>query len=180
MTVTAQERTDSKRSRRRSIGQAVRVPTLFLGVFAVAGLLWGWWRPVVTAVVTDTGGAEVDPSSSTAAFQSFAVYAVATAVLGALLAGWAYWRIPALRGPLMLLGVVVMAVVGSAVFLLFGNWFADFLHDSDLSGELSPGQEITIVSRITGAAGYLAAPAAAAVVYWTCALFSPDEAFSRK
>lgn len=170
-------------SRRVLIRQSAKTLTVFLAVFGVAGLLWGWWRPAVTAVVTDTGGAQVDPSTSSAPFLSFAVFALATGLLGAVLAGWAFWRAPVLRGPLMLLAVVALAFIGAAVFLLFGNWVADLLHGTEVTAStadhLSPGQEFSIVSRTTGAAGYLAAPAAAAVVYWACSLFSPDSAFER-
>jgi hypothetical protein len=168
-------------SRRVLIGQSAKTLTVFLAVFSISGLLWGWWRPAVTAVVTDTGAAELDPSTSGAPFLSFAVFALATGLLGAVLAGWSFWRSPRLRGPVMLLTVIVLAFLGAAVFLLFGNWIADTLHGTDvtagLAENLRPGQDVTIVSKVTGAAGYLAAPAAAAVVYWTCSLFAPDTAF---
>ena len=166
-------------TRRRKVSQAAKTTTIFLVVFAIAGAIWGWWRPVVTAVVTDTGGASIDPSTTGAPFQGFAVYAVVTGVLGAVLGAWAFWRIPTLRGPVMLLAVIALALIGSAVFLLLVNWLADTLHSDDLPGDLTPGEELLIVSQVSGAAGYLAAPAAAVVVYWCCALFSPDEAFER-
>jgi hypothetical protein len=170
-------------SRRALIGQSAKTLTVFLAVFSISGLLWGWWRPAVTAVVTDTGAAAVDPATTGAPFQSFAVFAVATGFLGALLAGWAFWRSPRLRGPVMLLAVTALAFLGAAVFLLFGNWIADVLHSTDITAgmaeHLSPGQDVSIVARVSGAAGYLAAPAAAAVVYWACSLFAPDTAFER-
>jgi hypothetical protein len=84
----------------------------------------------------------------------------------------------------MLLAVTALAFLGAAVFLLFGNWLADTLHGTDVTAgtggpNLTPGQDVTIVAKVTGAAGYLAAPAAAAVVYWACSLFAPDTAFER-
>lgn len=170
-------------SRRTLIGQSAKTLTVFLAVFSISGLLWGWWRPAVTAVITDTGAAEVDPATSGAPFRSFAVFAAATGLLGALLAGWSFWRSPRLRGPVMMIAVIVLAFLGAGVFLLFGNWLAETLHGTEitagLADSLSPGQDFTIVSRVTGAAGFLAAPAAAAVVYWTCSLFAPDTAFER-
>lgn len=171
-------------SRRTLIRQSAKTVTVFVAVFSICGLLWGWWRPGVTAVVTDTGGAEVDPATSAAPFTSFAVFVVVCGLLGALLAGWAFWRAPSVRGPVMLLAVIALAAIGGALFLIFGNWLADALHGTQVTDglvdDLAPGQELSLVSRTTGAAGYLAAPAAAAVVYWTCSLFSSDSAFDRR
>ncbi|WP_291478602.1 hypothetical protein [Corynebacterium sp.] len=170
-------------SRRVLIGQSAKTLTVFLAVFSISGLLWGWWRPAVTAVVTDTGAAELDPATAGAPFQSFAVFALATGLLGGVLAGWSFWRSPRLRGPVMLLAVTALAFLGAAVFLLFGNWLADTLHGTEVTAgtadSLSPGESVSVISRVSGAAGYLAAPAAAAVVYWACSLFAPDTAFER-
>lgn len=170
-------------SRRTLIRQSAKTVTVFVAAFSICGLLWGWWRPGVTAVVTDTGAAEVDPSTAAAPFLSFAVFVAATGFLGAVLAGWSFWRAPSLRGPLMLLTVTGLAFLGSVAFLQFGNWLADILHGTEVTAglvaDLAPGEELSLVSRTAGAAGYLAAPAAAAVVYWACSLFAPDSAFDR-
>ncbi len=161
------------------LNQAAKTVTVFLVVFGVAGALWGWWRPAVTAVVSDRGGVVVDPSSTGAPFEAFAVYAVVTGLLGGLLGAWAFWRTPALRGPVAMLVVIALALVGSAVFLLFGNSLADAIGGDSVEGDVSPGDNLSIMAHISGAIGYLAAPAAAAITYWACALFSPDEAFNR-
>ncbi|HIW92291.1 MAG TPA: hypothetical protein H9870_11600 [Candidatus Corynebacterium avicola] len=162
------------------VSQSAKTVTVFLAVFAAAGALWGLWRPAVTAVVSDSDGVAVDPSTNGAPFQAFAVYAVATGLLGGLLGAWAFWRTPALRGPVSMLAVVVLAFVGSVVFLVFGNYIADAMTGEGLEGDVAPGDSLEIMTQISGAVGYLAAPAVAAITYWACALFSPDEAFSRQ
>lgn len=161
------------------VSQGAKVVVVGLVGFVVAGLLWGWWRPVTTGTVTDAGDAIGVTGGADAPVTAFGVFVIVTAVLGAVLGGWAFARAPRLRGIGGMVLVVVVALAGAAVFLLFGNYLADALHSSGDDVDLSPGAEITMVEKVSGGAGFIAAPVAALVVYWGCALFSPDRLFDR-
>ena len=157
------------------LNQAAKTVTVFLVVFGVAGALWGWWRPAVTAVVSDRGGVVVDPSSTGAPFEAFAVYAVVTGLLVAARC-LGLWRTPALRGGRDAGGHRPgPGRVGGVPALL--ELPADAIGGDSVGGRV-PGDNLSSW-RYLRAIGYLAVPAALAITYWACALFSPDEAFSR-
>jgi hypothetical protein len=161
------------------VSQGAKVTVVGLVAFLVAGLLWGWWHPVTTGTVTDSGDAIAVTGGSGAAVTSFGVFILVTAALAAVFGGWAFARAPRLRGIVGMLLVVVVALAGAAVFLLFGNHLADALHGSGGDPDLRPGAELTMVGKVSGGVGYAVAPAAALVIYWVCVLFSPDRLFGR-
>lgn len=163
----------------RKWGEWGRVVAVALAVFAVAGVAWGFFQPVTTGEVTEDLAAVTGLSGEDAGVSAFGLYVILTAVLGVALSGWMFAAARRLRGPVALLVSGVLAFAGSAVFLVFGNYVTGHFRATDLSGDLSAGQQVTLVNQLDLGAGVLVAPACALVVYWACALFSPDGAFER-
>lgn len=160
-------------------GEWGRVVAVALVIFAVAGVAWGFIQPVTTGEVTDDLTAVSALSGEDAAVPTFGIYIIVTAVLGVALAGWMFAAARRLRGPWGLAAAGILAFLGSAVFLVFGNFVTGHFRATDLSGELTAGQQVTLVADVGMGAGLLVAPTCALVVYWACALFSSDEAFER-
>lgn len=160
-------------------GEWGRVVAVALVIFAVAGVAWGFFQPVTTGEVTDDLTAVSALSGEDAAVPTFGIYIIVTAVLGVALAGWMFAAARRLRGPGGLAAAGILAFLGSAVFLVFGNFVTGHFRATDLSGELTAGQQVTLVADVGMGAGLLVAPTCALVVYWACALFSSDEAFER-
>ncbi|MGC3904085.1 hypothetical protein ACTXO6_09360 [Corynebacterium variabile] len=160
-------------------GEWGRVVAVALVIFAVAGVAWGFFQPVTTGEVTDDLTAVSALSGEDAAVPTFGIYIIVTAVLGVALAGWMFAAARRLRGPWGLAAAGILAFLGSAVFLVFGNFVTGHFRATDLSGELTAGQQVTLVADVGMGAGLLVAPTCALVVYWACALFSSDEAFER-
>jgi hypothetical protein len=169
-----------KLTRKRTVSETAKVAVVGLVVFILAGLLWGWWRPVTTGTVTDSGDAVAVTGGAGAAVTAFGSFVIVTGVLAALFGGWAFARAPRLRGIGGMVLVVLVALAGAAVFLLFGNHLADALHGSGSDADLTAGAELSIVEKVSGGVGLVVAPAAALVVYWACVLFSPDRFFERR
>lgn len=164
---------------RKDWGEWGRVVAVALVIFAVAGAAWGAFRPVTTGEVTDDLAAVTALSGEYAEVPAFGIYVIVTGVLGAALAGWMFTAARRLRGPVALVAAGVLAFLGSAVFLVFGNFVTGHFRATDLSGDLTAGQRVTLVADVGLGSASLVAPAVALVVYWACALFSSDGAFDR-
>lgn len=154
-----------------------RTVALCFTVFAVAGVAWAMWQPVTTGEVTADLTAVTGVTGENAAVPAFGGYVIVTGVLGAALSVWMFAAARRTRGPGALLGAGILAFLGSAVFLVFGNFITGTFRATDLSGALSAGQQVTLVTSVELGAGSLVAPAVALIVYWACALFASDEAF---
>lgn len=163
----------------RQWGEWGRVVAVALAVFAVAGAAWGFLQPVTTGEVTEDLAAVTGLSGEDAGVSAFGLYVILTAVLGVALSGWMFAGARGLRGPWGLAAAGILAFLGSAVFLVFGNFVTGHFRATDLSGDLAAGQHVTLVADVGMGVGLLVAPACALVVYWACALFSPDGAFER-
>src|SRR5699024_10240832 len=64
----------------RTVGFGAGLLALVLIVFAIFGLLWGLWRPEMTATAVEGGGFAIDTTSN-AQFQGFGAFVLATALL---------------------------------------------------------------------------------------------------
>lgn len=157
-----------------------KVISVSLAVFALGGVLWAFAQPVTTGEVTDDLQAVVGVQGEDAPVTAFGAYVIATAVVGAAVALWVFVSARRLRGPLGLLVCGIISFLGSGVFLVFGNFMASHFRATDLSGELTAGQSVTLISDIDLGAASLVAPALALLVYWSCALFSSEAAFEQR
>ena len=99
----------------RTVGFGAGLLALVLIVFSIFGLLWGLWRPEMTATAVEGGGFAIDTTSN-AQSQGFGASAGT-----ALLAGAAgYLNTRTRRGLATMLYLALLTVLGSA----FG-WLED-------------------------------------------------------
>ncbi|MDN6246231.1 MAG: hypothetical protein L0J38_06790, partial [Corynebacterium casei] len=68
----------------RTVGFGAGLLALVLVVYSVFGILWGLWRPTMTATAVEGGGFAID-STSNAQFQGFGTFVVATALLAGVI-----------------------------------------------------------------------------------------------
>ncbi|AGP30617.1 hypothetical protein [Corynebacterium terpenotabidum] len=169
-----------QQSTKKLMGEWGRVVAVAFVVFALAGVVWGFWQPVTTGAVTEDLAAVTGLSGETAAVPGFGGYVLATGLLGAVLAGWMFSVARRLRGPASLVVAGVLAYLGSWIFLIFGNWVAEHFRATDLTGVLTAGQQVTLVHQVAPGVGTLVAPAVALLVYWACALFATDRMFEQE
>ena len=68
----------------RTVGFGAGLLALVLVVYSIAGILWGLWRPEMTATAVEGGGFAVDTSSN-AQFQSFGTFVLSTALIAGVI-----------------------------------------------------------------------------------------------
>lgn len=110
--------------RRRMAGLPIAVSVL---VGALSGLVWSVLAPPEQVVVVAPGVGAALTGESLHRFDALALFACGAFVAGIVLpvAFWAWTRA---RGPMLYLGLLVGAALGSAAMLTIGIWIAGLIH----------------------------------------------------
>lgn len=158
----------------RAVGSLAGFLALSLVVFAGVGALWALLRPTYDATVTDTGGVYLTPAFNVE-FMSFISFAVATGLLGALLALVMFVTSEHTRGLLALIWATICAFLGAVVFLLVGDQLSFALHPIPEQDTLAVGETFKLLPGMHPGIALAAAPFMASLAYWCAVLVSPEE-----
>lgn len=145
-----------------------------LAVFAVGGAVWGLFRPTYTAYVEDAESASVAVQANVE-FTAFIWFAVATGVLGAVVALIVFLRSVSTRGLGMLVWLGVVAFVGAGAFLAFGNFSAGLIHGEPADYATAVGQSFNMVPNMVPGTAVFTAPFLAVCMYWCATFVTPVE-----
>lgn len=156
------------------VGSTAGFFALCLTAYAIAGAIWGLFRPGYAATVVEDGALELAPAFNVE-FTAFIVFVLVTGLLGAVLSLVMFVRSIHSRGVLMLLWVTLCAAIGAVVFWAAGGVVIGFLHPIPDPADLSSGTELTLVPGINIGIGFAAAPFMAALAYWCAILVSPED-----
>lgn len=158
----------------RALGSLAGFLALSLVVYAGVGALWGALRPTYDATVTDGGEVYLTPAFNVE-FTSFASFAVATGLLGTLLALVMFMVSEGTRGLGTLLWVTLCAFLGSVVFLVVGDQISLLLHPIPEPDSLAVGETFQMLPRMSPGVAFAAAPFMASLAYWCAVLVSPGD-----
>ncbi len=143
-------------------------------LFGLAGVAWGWFYPTVTVNITAQGKLETAVGSEQAGFIGFAVFVVATTILGAIVAAWTF--LTRRRGIMMLLWQGLVVFAGTWWFFVVGTKVV-FATQGDIPAHPQPGDQFAIVDLAFPGIGLFAATTVAVVVYWFASVFSDQTSF---
>jgi len=146
----------------RTVGFGAGLLALVLVVNSIAGILWGLWRPEMTATAVEGGGFAVDTSSN-AQFQSFGTFVLSTALIAGVISFGVFKYTKSRRGLGTLLYLGVLAVLGAFVFWLIGGYIAPTV--PDMASEV--GSQVSWVPTFNPSMGLAAAPFLSLLVYWS-------------
>ncbi|MFC4373052.1 DUF2567 domain-containing protein [Nocardia halotolerans] len=155
--------------RREVIGVAVTVASV-LAVSAAAGVAWGLLAPTQRLRVTRPGRGAALTGESLHVFDALGMFLCLGAVI-AVLATVAAWRVRALRGPALVLGLLVASALGAAVMKWTGEWVAGVRNPRP--DTLSVGQIVTLPAEIGTDLALLVQPLLAALVLLFLAALHP-------
>lgn len=164
----------SSRWTRRTTGIYAGVFALVLSVFAIAGIVWGLLRPTYTAQVEDAETASI-VAVPNIEFTAFIWFAITTGVIGATLALVVFLRAESTRGLPMLLWIGVVTLLGSGIFLVFGNISAELLHSRPTDYTNMVGETFQVVPSLTPGSALFSAPFLAVLMYWCATFVTPPE-----
>ena len=146
----------------RTVGFGAGLLALVLIVFSVFGLLWGLWRPEMTATAVEGGGFAIDTTSN-AQFQGFGAFVLATALLAGAVAFGVFKYAKSRRGLATMLYLALLTVLGSLTFWLVGGFIAPTM--PDVTAEV--GSQVSWVPSFNPGLGLAAAPFVCLLVYWS-------------
>ncbi|MDN6136443.1 hypothetical protein [Corynebacterium sp.] len=146
----------------RTVGFGAGLLALVLIVFSIFGLLWGLWRPEMTATAVEGGGFAVDTTSN-AQFQGFGAFVLATALLAGAVAFGVFKYVKSRRGLATMLYLALLTVLGSLAFWLVGGFIAPTM--PDVTAEV--GSQVSWVPSFNPGLGLAAAPFVCLLVYWS-------------
>lgn len=146
----------------RTVGFGAGLLALVLIVFSIFGLLWGLWRPEMTATAVEGGGFAIDTTSN-AQFQGFGAFVLATALLAGAVAFGVFKYAKSRRGLATMLYLALLTVLGSLAFWLVGGFIAPTM--PDVTAEV--GSQVSWVPSFNPGLGLAAAPCVCLRVYWS-------------
>lgn len=146
----------------RTVGFGAGLLALVLVVYSVFGILWGLWRPTMTATAVEGGGFAID-STSNAQFQGFGSFVVATALLAGVISFGVFKYAKARRGLGTMMYLAILAVIGSLAFWLVGGFVAPTM--PDVSSAV--GSQVEWTPTFAPGLGLSAAPFISLLVYWS-------------
>jgi len=146
----------------RTVGFGAGLLALVLIVFSIFGLLWGLWRPEMTATAVEGGGFAIDTTSN-AQFQGFGAFVLATALLAGAVAFGVFKYAKSRRGLATMLYLALLTVLGSLAFWLVGGFIAPTM--PDVTAEV--GSQVSWVPSFNPGLGLAAAPFVCLLVYWS-------------
>ncbi|QGU07759.1 hypothetical protein COCCU_09175 [Corynebacterium occultum] len=157
----------------RAAGSLAGFLALSLVVYAGVGALWAMLRPTYDATVTDSGDVYLTPAFNVE-FTSFISFAVATGLLGALLALVMFVVSDGTRGLGTLFWVTLCAFLGAVVFLVVGDQVSLLLHPVPEQDALEVGETFRLLPGMNPGTAFIAAPFMASLAYWCAVLVSPE------
>ncbi|WP_227982945.1 DUF2567 domain-containing protein [Nocardia spumae] len=111
----------------RDLRAALWIVVVVLVVSVVGGGVWGMLAPTEKVLVVEPGSGAALTGESTHRFDAVAIFACVAIVAG-LLSAAGVWRWRAVRGPLMLAGLLIGSLAGAWVMSWFGEQAARWIH----------------------------------------------------
>lgn len=152
----------------------------FLGqlVFILAGVIWGFTRPVEVLTVQPNGTGMIN-NGVDAKFHGFLLYVIISSVASVLVSLVTFLRAKQTRGLGMLLWVGSTVFLGSFGCWIIGNAVVRVMHPLAEYYSAEIGQTLTIVPPVALGTAIFLAPLLAIVTYWLGLFFhyaTADEA----
>lgn len=117
----------SRSGMRREVRAAVVIAVAVIVVSALAGVGWGLLAPTEQLFVVEPGRGAVLTGESGHQFDAVAMFVCFGAVVG-VLSAVAAWRWRGVRGPLLLIGLLVGSLIGAVVMARLGEQVAQWYH----------------------------------------------------
>ncbi|GGN96306.1 DUF2567 domain-containing protein [Nocardia rhizosphaerihabitans] len=155
--------------RRELIGVGV-VAAVVLAVSAAAGVAWGLLAPTERLRVTQPGRAAVLTGESLHLFDAVGMFLCLGAVV-AVLSAVAAWRVRIVRGPLLVVGILLASGLGAAVMMWVGEGFAELRHPRP--DDPAVGQIVALPAEVGTDLALLVQPFLAALVLLFLAALHP-------
>ncbi|UGT54607.1 DUF2567 domain-containing protein [Nocardia asteroides] len=155
--------------RREVIGVGV-VAAAVLVVSALAGVVWGVLAPTERLRVTQPGRAAVLTGESLHLFDAVGMFLCVGAVV-AVLTVVAAWRVRGVRGPALVVGLLLASGLGAALMRLVGEGVAEYRHPRP--DDPAVGQIVALPAEVGTALALLVQPFLAALVLLFLAALHP-------
>lgn len=162
----------------RSVGALSGHFVLTLVVFAVVGLGWGWWRPLMTGTVTEERSVAItDPLvlNGNLEFATFGVMVACFIVLGIALAIYSALKYRQNLGLGHLLWGALSTLIGEIVFFYIGTQFALSRVGVNDPEHLQVGSTVEYLPSVDMGIAILVAPVTFLITLWCAAVFQPDD-----
>lgn len=157
----------------RDVGSKAGFLAVSLICYALAAVMWGWWRdPYSASVVSEDGQAVLDGADNLEA-NAYIWFALATALIALGTTVWGLWGLK-LRGLTAMLWALLVALLGAVSFSVIGDMVAALHYPTPTLEELNVGDVVKLTPAIRPGIAFLAAPFVAAVVYWLSFVLEPE------
>lgn len=145
---------------------------------ALAGAAIGAFGATTSAqaVELDNGLAlAIDPLTSGAGFDNVAWFTVVSMVLGAAVGAFAFGRLRRSRGPVMLLWVLAVGLVGSYLMLLVALGVGDLMHPVPNLDNFQPGDIAEVFPAMNSGVAIIVESTLAVAAYWLGMFVAGDD-----
>jgi len=156
----------------REVRSAAGVAGVVLVSSALAGALWGLLAPTVRLLVLEPGQGSALTGESVHRFDALALFVLIGAVVG-LLSAAAAWQLRRVRGPILLLGLVLGSIVGALVMVGFGEAVAQW--DNPRPVDPPVGNVVAVAPEVDTWLALIVQPLVASLLMLVLVALSPTD-----
>lgn len=156
----------------REVRSAAGVAGAVLLASALAGALWGLLAPTVRLLVLEPGQGSALTGESVHRFDALALFVLIGAVVG-LLSAAAVWQLRRVRGPILLLGLLLSSIIGALVMIGFGEAVAQW--DNPRPVDPPVGNVVAVAPEVDTWLALIVQPLVASLLMLVLVALSPTD-----
>lgn len=156
----------------REVRSAAGVAGAVLVASALAGALWGLLAPTVRLLVLEPGQGSALTGESVHRFDALALFVLIGAVVG-LLSAAATWQLRRVRGPILLLGLLLGSIIGALVMIGFGEAVAQW--DNPRPVDPPVGNVVAVAPEVDTWLALIVQPLVASLLILVLVALSPTD-----